>query len=340
MTRADATHIPVPQVSTPGFWLSNLGRVQDYLKRQVATGIVHELGPSSLGHPIRAVEYPREGCPKLMVVGGCHGHEPATVASAINLIHMKETGTDLDGREHGEVMAALEKVHLYVVACLNPDGRAVCPDSFYAQTGATCTMYANGIQKNGDQVPYDSGADEPLYYFDPKDAIFVGGQFTGGGYAANRRLSLGKSEAVEVQALLDFVKERGIEAAFDLHACGFNFAFQVGDFDPVYWPVLREWQTRAEKVFGEKGRQLSQLNGDDDPPKKSPYYNNSHLFYEQAKMLWIYFEGRQGYLGRRSLMPFPTEWEIIDDYLTAIGIFLELGVEGRYGAANDRAFGE
>lgn len=332
-------HIPVAQIATPGFWLANLGRVHSYLSRQVEKGTVHEIGPSSLGNPIRVVEYPREGAPKLMVVGGCHGHEPGTVASAMNLIHMMETGTDLDGRVHDDVMKSLDKVHLYVVPCWNPDGRSVCPDSFYGTTGSTCTMYANGIQKNGDEVPYDSGADEPLYYFDPKDAVFVGGQFTGGGYAANRRLSLEKSEAVEVQALLDFVKGLDIQAVFDLHACGFNFAFQVGDFDPVYWPVLREWQTRAEKVFGEKGRQLSQLNGDGDPPKKSPYHNNSHLFYHQAKLLWIFFEGRQGYLGRRTLMPYPTQWEIIDDYLTAVGVFLELGVEGRYEEANGEVFG-
>jgi len=331
--------IPVLQVATPSFWLSSLGRVQDYLTRHVNEGVLHELGSSSLGSPIRAVEYPREGCPKLMVVGGCHGHEPGTVASSMNLIHLMETGTDLDGREHPALMKGLERVHLYVVPCLNPDGRAVCPDSFYAQTGATCTLYASGVQKNGDPIPYDSGADEPLYYFDPKEAAFVGGQFTGGGYAANRRLSLEKSDAVEVQRLLDFVQGLDIEAVFDLHACGFNFAFQVGDFDPVYWPVLREWQRRAEKVFGEKGRQLSQLNGDGDPPKKSPYHNNSHLFYERGKLLWIFYEGRQGYLGRRSLMPFPTEWEIIDDYLTAVGVFLELGVEGQYAAANGKAFG-
>ena len=331
-------HIPIPQVAVPGFWLANLGRVQDYVKRQIHKGIVHEVGHSSLGHPIHVVEYPREGCPKLMVSGGCHGHEPGTVAASVNLIHMMETGTDLDGRVHEDVMKSLEQVHLYVVPCWNPDGRAVCPDSFYGNTGATCTMYANGIQKNGDQVPYDSGADDPLYYFDPKDAVFVGGQFTGGGYAANRRLTLEKSEAVEIQVVLDFVKGLGIQAGFDLHACGFNFAFQVGDFDPVYWPVLREWQSRTEKVFGEKGRQLSQLNGDGDPPNKMPYYNNSHLFYQQAKMLWIYFEGRQGYLGRHTLFPYPTQWEIIDDYLTAIGVFLELGVEGEYERANRTAF--
>ena len=45
------------------------------------------------------------------------------------------------------------------------------------------------------------------------------------------------------------------------------------------------------------------------------------------------------HLGRKSFMPLPTEWEIIDDYLTAVTVFLELGVEGYYARANREAFG-
>ena len=66
-------------------------------------------------------------------------------------------------------------------------------------------VYANGLQKDGDQIPYDAGGEEPLYYFDPKDAIFMGGQFNGAGYAINRRRSCDESDAVEVQAAFEFV---------------------------------------------------------------------------------------------------------------------------------------
>jgi hypothetical protein len=38
-------------------------------------------------------------------------------------------------------------------------------------------------------------------------------------------------------------------------------------------------------------------------------------------------------------MPLPTHWEIIDDYLTATRVFLELGVEGHYAKANREVFG-
>ena len=38
-------------------------------------------------------------------------------------------------------------------------------------------------------------------------------------------------------------------------------------------------------------------------------------------------------------MPLPTEWEIIDDTLTAITVFVELGVEGIYARVNREVFG-
>lgn len=38
-------------------------------------------------------------------------------------------------------------------------------------------------------------------------------------------------------------------------------------------------------------------------------------------------------------MPLPTEWEIIDDYLTAVTLFVELGIEGYYERANREVFG-
>ena len=54
--------------------------------------------------------------------------------------------------------------------------------------------------------------------------------------------------------------------------------------------------------------------------------------------MWVCFEGRQGYLGRKSFMPLPTEWEIVDDYLSAVTVFLELGAEGHYARANREVF--
>jgi hypothetical protein len=302
---------------------------------------MHVAGHSTHGRPVRVLEYPCEdAATTLLVIGGTHGHETGPVATAMNLVHLLEAGEDLDGQAHDDLLALLRKTHLYVCPLLNPDGRAVCPDSFYAQGLDTCTIYSSGLKKDGDLVPYDSDSDEPCYYFDPEECLFIGGQFNGAGWAINRRLSPDKSEAVEVQALLEFVQGRGIEAILDLHACGYNFAFQARSHPAPYWPVMREWQRRAEALFGSKGRQLNPLHGDGDPPTPPEFHFNSSLFHKHAKLMWIAFEGRQGYLGRPSFMPLPTEWEIIDDYLSAVTVFTELGVEGWYARANAEAFAQ
>ena len=332
--------IPIPVIEVPEFWLANLDKVYAYLACGVRKGRVHDLGASALGHPLKCVEYNPAGTVPLMVIGGTHGHEPGTVAAAMNLIHILEQGVDLAGEKHQDLAAVLARLHLYVVPVLNPDGRAVCPDSFYAQGIDTCTVYASGLTTAGDLVPYDAESEEPLYYFAPAKCIFIGGQFNGAGYAINRRRSDQVSDAVEVQAALDFVKPRGLHAILDLHACGYNFAFQARSHEAPYWPVMREWQRRAKALFDAKGRKLNALHGDGDPPEPNKFFFNSSLFHRQARLMWVAFEGRQGYLGRSSFMPLPSEWEIVDDYLGAVQVFLELGAEGWYERANRAVFGE
>lgn len=331
--------IPIPRIAVPPVWLGNLGLVEDYLRRQVRRGARRCFGSSSLGYPLHVVEYPKPGAVKLMVIGGTHGHEPGTVAAAMNLIHLLETGRDLDGRPHQRLLELAERIDLSVIPCLNPDGRSVCPDSFHAQGLETCVVYASGLKLNGDLVPYDADAAEPCYFFDPAEALFVGGQFNGAGWAINRRLSDEHSEAVEVQALLDDVREAGLQAVLDLHACGYNFAFQVRSHEAPYWPVMREWQRRAEALFGAKGRPLGRLHGDGDPPTPPGFYFNSALMHRRAKLMWIAFEGRQGHLGRASFLPLPSHQEIVDDYLGAIEVYFELGVEEHYARANAEVFG-
>ena len=331
--------IKIPRIYVPDFWLANFGKVQDYLADRVAKGHVHEVGRSTQDRPIHAIEYNPQASTGLMVIAGTHGHEPGGVASAMNLIHLLETGADLDGQPHERLLELLASVRVYVTPVLNPDGRVVNMDSYYAQGIDTVTVYASGLTKEGKIIPYDAGSDEPLYYFDPQGAIFMGGQFNAAGYAINRRRSPDQSDAVEVQAVFDFVKDRGLDAIIDLHACGYNFAFQARSHEAPYWPVMREWQRRAQKLFAEKGRKLGKLHGDGDPPEPPKFYFNSTLFHRHARLMWVAYEGRQGYVGSPSFMPLPTEWEIIDDYLSAVTVFVELGVEGYYARANREAFG-
>ncbi len=125
----------------------------------------------------------------------------------------------------------------------------------------------------------------------------------------------------------------------DLHACGYNFLIQMRSGEPPYWPVMREWHRRAEMIFNKKRRPLKPLYGDGNPPEPLNFHFNSSLFHKHAQVAWLAFEGRQGYLGRPGFMPLPTEWEIVDDYLEAIAVFIELGIEEQYTKANQEVFG-
>ena len=101
-------------------------------------------------------------------------------------------------------------------------------------------------------------------------------------------------DAIEVAAAFEFAKDCTLDAILDLHACGYNFAFQVRSHEPPYWPVMREWQRHAERLFVSKGRPLKPLHGDGDPPAPLEFHFNSSLFHRHAKLMWIAFEGRQG----------------------------------------------
>jgi hypothetical protein len=333
--------VKIPQLIVPEFWLAEGDRVEAYLGNQLSQGRLYTLGGTTHGRPLQVVEYPvTDPAATVMIIGGTHGHEPGTVAAALNLLQVREQGEDLAGERHPRLAELLAQTHLYVAPMLNPDGRAVCPVSFYAGGVDTCEAYASGLQLDGRLVPYDSESQEPCYYFDPAQAAFVGGQFNGAGWAINRRLSDQHSEAVEVQLLLDFVRGRGVEGCLDLHACSYNFAMQARSHPAPYWPIMRQWQSRAEALFAAKGRPLGALYGDAEVPTPPPFFFNSVLFHRQAHLGFFAFEGRQGYIGRPDCWPLPTEWEIIDDYLTAVEVFLEVAAKGLCARANRETFGE
>jgi len=331
----------VPEIVVPDFWLANFAKVQDYLANRVARGRVHLIGASSLGRPMQVVEYPGDGAP-VMIMGGTHGHEPATVAATINIIHLMETGVDLAGETHPDFLNVLERSHLHVLPVLNPDGRVVNPDSYYAMAVGAYSPYANGLQKDGSQVPYwpESPGGDPVYFFDPEQAIFMGGQFNGAGYAMNRRRSPDDMEAVEIANVIAFLRDRPMDAIADLHACNSTHAMQVVRHEPVYWPIMREWQGRAEALFTAKGRKLWPLGWDGDPPQpRVSYLWNNSVFHKHCRLMFVTFEGQVGYIGRPDLLPLISEYEIIDNYLMMMRVFVELTVEGRCAEANRAVFG-
>jgi len=94
----------------------------------------------------------REGVkPCLFLMGGIHGAEFEGTVSILNLIRLLETGKDFLGQEHPELTDLAERMHLILVPCANPDGRARFPyRSIVGIPRESFLYYAQGTWKNGE----------------------------------------------------------------------------------------------------------------------------------------------------------------------------------------------
>jgi hypothetical protein len=88
--------------------------------------------------------------PVLLVVSGVHGQELETVAGALNLIQIMETGKDFRGRAWPEIAEKAAHYRLVIMPCCNPDGRArVTKTTFVGTPADTMTWYGQGTKRDG-----------------------------------------------------------------------------------------------------------------------------------------------------------------------------------------------
>lgn len=88
--------------------------------------------------------------PTVCLVGADHGGEFEGTVAINNLIKNIETGTDYQGNENPELMAALEGINLLLIPCLNMDGRARIPlRTFVGQDFEGFRYYSQGTWKDG-----------------------------------------------------------------------------------------------------------------------------------------------------------------------------------------------
>ena len=94
----------------------------------------------------------REGVkPCLFLIGCIHGAEFEGTVSLLNLIQLLETGKDFRGQENPGLVELAEKMHLIIVPCANPDGRARFPyKSVVGLPFDSFRYYAQGTWKNGE----------------------------------------------------------------------------------------------------------------------------------------------------------------------------------------------
>lgn len=166
--------------NVPDFWKGSLENIEEVLKT-VKRGRVSLGCKSAGGRNVYMVEYgprnqlnrtanyssatcvngkntdsyadkKRDGVkPCLFLIGCVHGAEFEGTVSLLNLIQLLETGKDFRGEENPQLAALAEKMHLIIVPCANPDGRARFPyKSVVGLSGDSFRYYDQGTWKNGE----------------------------------------------------------------------------------------------------------------------------------------------------------------------------------------------
>ncbi len=88
--------------------------------------------------------------PSVFIVGAMHGGEFEGTVGILNFISLMEKGVDLAGNPYPAFEGIDEKMHILLIPCANPDGRARVPvDSYKDMSAEEFRYYAQGTWKDG-----------------------------------------------------------------------------------------------------------------------------------------------------------------------------------------------
>ncbi len=313
------------RVSVPDFWPVDEAAIRDRLATVPAERLV-KYGSSAGGRDLYLVRCPNPGKPRLWVIGGTHGHEPGTVASCFNFLHILEHGEDLKGKPWPDMAELSDALDITVVPVFNPDGRARCPDSFVGWPTGGLDGMAQSWDKSRRVIQIDEAVANGI---NPDDVIFLGGRFNDSGFLANRPVDVNTTLFVEFQQLLQYMESEPPECYIDLHACGSNFFCMNRGFTEPYRRKLRKINEATAEAIRAFGHQYSgDIYGDTGTAdEEGAILGNVRILYVRFGTLAFPYEGRQGFL---DILPWCEEADIVDDYLIAVRETMRLGVEEGY----------
>jgi len=152
--------------------------------------------------------------PVVLLLGAVHGGETEGTAALVNLISLLETGSDLKGEKHEELLSLSKEVRLVIVPVCNPDGRArVKPDAMVGCTGRELRYWMQGTWKDGTLCGWPNCKKiHPI-----RDHVdFLGGYFTDGGVNMSHD-NFFHPMAPETQALMDLCDDEKADWIIHLH---------------------------------------------------------------------------------------------------------------------------
>ena len=226
----------------PDFWKVRPDEIAERC-RTVTRGRSEVIARTPLGHPVYAVFYGdfsepppqtnwsagassttwrnfagdrKDGKQTFLFVAGVHGAEAETVAGAMNVIQLLETGRDYRGKADPVLTDLVSKYRFIVVPCGNMDGRAISPDHLRGLDFHDFRVASQGAWKDGSLVGWrGSKAWFPL----PRDRVsYTGGYPNADGYNIMHEAAPGDIRTAEARALLKLVARWRVDAVLNGHS--------------------------------------------------------------------------------------------------------------------------
>ncbi|MEX0886008.1 MAG: M14 family zinc carboxypeptidase [Phycisphaeraceae bacterium] len=227
-------------VDRPDWWRVRVDEVHAAVAG-ATRGIATQIATSPLGHAVHAVAYgppapepgtatwasasasgdvtpfkTRDEPQSIVLLCGMHGAEPESVAGAVNLISLLETGKDLRGQVRPALVELCQPYRLVIVPCLNPDGRSVSPDHLRGASMDDFRRASQGYWNDGSQIGY------PVckkYHPLPLDKVaHPGGYPNAAGYNIQHDSSPGDVRTDEARGLYRLFRDEQTDLLINMHS--------------------------------------------------------------------------------------------------------------------------
>lgn len=189
----------------------------------------------------------------IMLVAGVHGSEPESVAAAMNMIQLLETGRDFRGREDAEFSELASGYRFIIMPCVNMDGRLISPDHFRGQPYEVFRAASQGVWKDGSLIGW-LGSKEwfPL----PIDKVsFPGGYPNSKGVNIQHDVTPGDMKSREAEAVCRVAARWRVDFCLNSHSCeGVPFVRYPSEVETPYHVTLgRKISDAANRAIFDAG---------------------------------------------------------------------------------------
>ena len=249
--------------------------------------------------------YAKKDHPCLLIIGGEHGGEFEGTAAMCNLISLLETGVDLAGRKQDALLSLLDNIHLILVPCANPDGRARMP--FEGVGGMSFEEFRHWDQGNwtdGSLCGWpDCKKEHPI-----RSISFLGGYFNDDGINLLHD-NFFDPMAEETRFLLRLAADNAPDMVWNLHgSADAGYGIYSGALNQKQRELSIELEDRLNRCFTAKGRPYELTNCG----KTDPSINLVTAFAFACGALSLTWESHQGVTGMFGEAPLDVYDRILD----------------------------